>query len=63
MEVQPIHLLWEEGFAKGDPLSPFLFFITIERLKCLIDKVTELELLVGVAISNYDVVISLCYNL
>lgn len=35
----------ERGVRQGDALSPFLFLITVDGLKCILNKVRELGLI------------------
>lgn len=44
----------ERGVRQGDPLSPFLFVIAIEGLKCLINKAFDLGFIKGVKIPHLD---------
>lgn len=39
---------------KGDALSPFLFLIALEGLKCVLDKARDLELIKGVFILDKE---------
>lgn len=42
----------ERGDRQGDPLSPFLFLLAAEGLKCILDKASEVGLLHGIHLGN-----------
>lgn len=46
------------GFRQGDPLSPFLFAIVVERLEVVVRRATDLGVLNGFQVND-----SMSYNL
>ncbi|XP_021991435.1 uncharacterized protein LOC110888201 [Helianthus annuus] len=47
-----------KGMRQGDPISPFLFFIVMEALSCMISKACSLGIVKGVSLPNSGPVVS-----
>ncbi|XP_021986636.1 uncharacterized mitochondrial protein AtMg01250-like [Helianthus annuus] len=47
-----------KGIRQGDPISPFLFIVTMEALSCMFDKACEAGVIDGICLPNYGPLLS-----